>query len=87
MGEKINIELMENDKVNIELTKSEAIVFFEFICRFNEIEEFDQFEDQSEQRILWDIECMLEKELSEPFRADYLEIVAKSRENVRDKEE
>lgn len=42
------------------------------------------FEDQSEQRVLWDIECILEKELSEPFRADYQDIVKKAREAVRD---
>ena len=77
---------MSDEKVNIELTKNEAIVLFEFLGRFNENDDFSKFEDQSEQRVLWDIECILEKQLSEPFRADYLEIVAKAREQVRDKE-
>ncbi len=78
---------MSNQKVNIELTKEEAIVFFEFLGRFNEIEDSNKFEDQAEERVLWDIECILEKELSEPFRADYQEIVNKARENVRDEKE
>jgi len=66
---------MSNKKANIELTKEEAIVLFEFLGRFNETEDSNKFEDQAEERVLWDIECILEKELSEPFRADYQEIV------------
>lgn len=75
---------MDVDKVNIELSKEEVIVFFEFLGRFNENDDLKRFEDQSEQRVLWDIECILEKELSEPFRADYQDIVKKAREAVRD---
>jgi hypothetical protein len=78
---------MNDKKVNIELTKEEAIVFFEFLGRFNDNDDLNRFEDQSEQRVLWDMECALEKELSEPFRADYLEILKKARETVRDEKE
>lgn len=73
---------MNGKKVNIQLTQEEAIVLFEFLSRFNEIDDSSRFEDQSEQRVLWDIECVLEKELSEPFQADFLEIVKKARETV-----
>ncbi|MCU0322323.1 MAG: hypothetical protein MUE72_07900 [Chitinophagaceae bacterium] len=75
-----------NPNVNIELTKDEAIVLFEFLGRFNEVENNSLFEDQSEQRVMWDIECILEKKLAEPFRKDYSEIVKKARKNVRDEE-
>jgi hypothetical protein len=78
---------MADKKVNIELTKDEAIVLFEFLVRFNENDNLTSFEDQSEQRVLWDLECILEKELSEPFRADYKEIVKKARDTVRDDKE
>ena len=78
---------MTDKKVNIELTKEKAIVLFEFLGRFNEKDDLSRFEDQSEQRVLWDVECILEKELSEPFRADYQEIVKKARETVRDEKE
>ncbi|WP_435625799.1 hypothetical protein [Flagellimonas sp.] len=78
---------MSDEKVNIELTKEEAIVLFEFLGRFNENENLSRFEDQEEQRVLWDIECILEKELSEPFQTDYQEIVKKAREVVRDERE
>ena len=75
---------MADKKVNIELTNDEAIVFFEFLGRFNENDDLSRFEDQSEQRVLWDIESILEKELSELFRANYQEILKKARETVRD---
>ncbi|MDY0781687.1 hypothetical protein [Tenacibaculum sp. IB213877] len=78
---------MADKKVNIELSNDEAIVLFEFLGRFNEKDNSSRFEDQSEQKILWDIECILEKELSEPFRADYQDIVKKAREAVRDEKE
>ena len=77
---------MNKKSITIELTKDEAIVLFEFLGRFNEIENNSNFEDQSEQRVLWDIECILEKKLSEPFRKDYSNIVKMARENVRDEE-
>ena len=78
---------MSKQKVNIELTKEEAIVLYEFLGRFNENDDLSKFEDQSEQRVLWDIECILGKELSEPFRTVYQEIVKKARETVRDEKE
>jgi hypothetical protein len=78
---------MDNNKIYIELTKEEAIVLFEFLCRINENENLNTFDDLAEQRVLWDIECILEKQLSEPFRADYQEIVKEAREAVRDKKE
>ena len=78
---------MSEQKVNIELTKEEAIVLFEFLGKFNENDDLNRFEDQAEQRVLWDIECVLEKVLSEPFRVDYEEIVKKARAAVRDEKE
>lgn len=77
---------MKSNQLNIELTKDEAIVLFEFLGRFNEKEDDSLFEDQSEQRVLWNIECILEKKLSEPFNKDYNDILKLARENVRDNE-
>jgi len=78
---------MKGNTINIELTKEEAIVLFEFLGRINGQDDPNLFHHQSEQRVLWDIECILEKILSEPFKADYQEIVQKARETVKDKEE
>nr|WP_218625379.1 hypothetical protein [Cellulophaga sp. E16_2] len=68
------------------MTKQEAIVLFEFLGRFNEKNNDGLFEDQAEQRVLWNIECILEKDLSEPFKKDYNDILKLARENVRDSE-
>lgn len=78
---------MSDENVYIELTKEEAIVLFEFLSRFNERDDLSRFEDQSEQRVLWDVEYILENKLSEPFQVDYQEIVKKAREAVRDENE
>ena len=77
---------MKKNQLNIKLTKDEAIVLFEFLGRFNEKADDSLFNDQSEKRVLWNIECILEKELSEPFEQDYNEILKLARENVRDNE-
>ena len=75
---------IENNKLSLELTKNEALVLFEFLHRFNEIEKKDLFVDQAEERIMWDLEALLEKQLTEPFKNDYKELVRKAREQVRD---
>jgi len=69
----------------IELTRAEALVFFDFLARFNEQKSFP-FEDQSEQRILWDIEAALEKQLVDPLDAAYVELLKKARQEVRNGE-
>ena len=73
-----------SENIQIEISKDEAIVLFEFLSRFSE-EEILQVEDQSEARVLWNILCDLEKLLAEPFAINYKEILQKSREIVRDK--
>ena len=74
----------ENNKLNLEFTKNEALVLFEFLSRFNESDRKELFVDQAEERIMWDLEALLEKQLSEPFGNDYKEIIEKAREQVRD---
>ncbi len=64
-------------KINIELTIEEAIILFEFITKFNEKKY--NFKDQSEQRVLWDLECILEKQVDYSF-----EDLEKAREKIRD---
>jgi hypothetical protein len=70
---------MSDQKVNIKLTKEEAIVLFEFLERFNKNKDLNKFEYQAEEKVIWNIICILEKELSEPFQANYQEIVEKAR--------
>lgn len=77
---------MENNRINIELNKDEAIVLFEFLERFNETEGNHLFEDQAEQNVLWNIESILEKKLSELFKKNYKDILKLARKNLRDNE-
>jgi len=60
-------------------------MFFEWLSRYNKAKD-TQFEDQAEQRVLWDIEAMLESTLTKPFDAGYEEVLAKARAKVRDLE-
>ena len=73
---------MSDSRVTLDLTMDEAIVFFDWLSRFNR--QTTNFEDQAEQRVLWDLEAMLESVLSEPFESDYSEILRKARAAVRD---
>lgn len=74
----------KNNKVLLELTKEEAIVLLDWLSRFNEDEKSKFFQDQAEERVLWNMEASLEKTISEVFESNYGEILYKAREKVRD---
>lgn len=76
-------KLIEN-KVLIELTKEEIIVFFEWLSNFNEMENSNCFIDQAEERVLWDIEASIEKVLDETIQNNYEDILKKARKKLRD---
>ena len=82
---------VSKDKVVIELSEDEALVLDSWLSRFNSQELEDghvriELEDQAEQRVLWDIECMLERQLAAPLAADYLDQLAAARATVRDED-
>ena len=77
---------MGNENLHIQLTKSEALVLFDLLTRLNQKHLSDIFEDQAEQRVLWDLEATLEKQLAAPLQTNYLDILNKAREDIRDKE-
>ena len=72
--------------INLTLAKDEALVLFDFLARFNQTEHPDIFEDQAEQKTLWIMEGQLEKQLVEPFKPDYKEIINEARNKIRDEE-
>lgn len=72
------------NKIVVELTKEEAIVLLDWLSRFNESENRDFFQDQAEERVLWDMEASIEKVIGETFDNNYAEILSKAREKVRD---
>lgn len=76
--------MRQDDDVTITLTRDEAIVLFEFLRRYSDGSELGVI-DQSEQRVLWDLQARLESILPEPINnLRYEERVAKARAAVRD---
>jgi hypothetical protein len=71
-------------KINLDLSREEALVLFDWIARFNKSE--NSFHDQAEQRVLWNIEAMLESALDEPLDPEYANLLAQARAKVRDQE-
>lgn len=76
---------MSEGKITIELSSAEALVLYEFLSIFSDKDKLE-IKDQAEARVLWDMCCMLEKQLVEPFMQDYDELLEKARDEVRDKE-
>jgi hypothetical protein len=76
---------MAKANVRIELSPSEALVLFEFVSRFSQKGELEII-DRAEERVLWDVCSILESALVEPFLENYSDLLAKAREEVRDKD-
>lgn len=75
---------MVADGISIALSRDQALVLFEWLARTGAGEQPAAFEDQAEQRVLWDLEAALETVLTEPLREDYRDLVAAARERLRD---
>ncbi|MBL8797856.1 MAG: hypothetical protein JNM56_28420 [Planctomycetia bacterium] len=69
--------------VRLELTGDEALVLYEFLSRFEEQDTLS-ITDQAEQRALWNLHCLLEKQLVEMFAPNYLALVDAARDRLRD---
>lgn len=92
-GQQIRIQCKEielsvnvDKSLNLTISKDEALVLLDFLARFNETEQSDVFEDQAEQKTLWVLESQLEKQLVEPFKLDYKDIIKDARNKIRDEE-
>ncbi|UOB16288.1 hypothetical protein [Abyssalbus ytuae] len=59
------------DKILINLKNSEALVLFELITNLNENDQLLSEIDESSQRVMFDLESVLESILTEPFRDNY----------------
>lgn len=75
----------DNNRVLLQLNDDEALVLIDWLFRFNENGNYTFFEDQAEQRILWDMEALLEKEITNIFDDNYQESLCKARLKIRDK--
>lgn len=74
--------MVQETKVSIELTADEALVLFEWLARFNEKVDA-AFEDEAEQRVLFDLESKLESSLTAPLEPNYQALLATARSRVR----
>jgi hypothetical protein len=75
--------MTSSDPIHITLSHAEALVLFDWLARFNGDRDA-AFEDQAEERVLFDLEALLEKAIAEPVAEGYRTAVLKAREEVRD---
>jgi hypothetical protein len=71
------------NEINLSLSRSKALVLFDFLSRFTEQKRL-QICDQAEERVLWDIQADLERALPEPLSPDYAHHLKRARHAVRD---
>jgi hypothetical protein len=69
----------------VKLSRDEALVLFEWLSRTEELtNDFgDLVEDRAEQVALWNLSCILERVLVEPFSPEYEELVNRARSRLR----
>jgi hypothetical protein len=72
-------------EIKIDLTSDQALVLFDFLDRLKSTDNSAIFADQAEQRVLWDIEAMLEKVLVDSLKSNYPDLLKASRDKIRDK--
>ena len=70
--------------MQIELTSDEALVLFELLSRYSRSGAL-VVDDQAEQRALWNLLTVLERQLVEPLRPEYAELLHRAQEGLRDK--
>lgn len=76
----------ENKSVVIKFSEEEALVLLEWLHKFNEEERPALIQDQSEERILFDLEAELETVVSNIFDSNYQVALFEARQKIRDVE-
>lgn len=69
----------------IELSPDAALVFSDWLHRFNKSPS-GAFMDPSEQKVLWDIECILESAIEDLLSPNYEKKLVAARARIRDGE-
>lgn len=65
--------------VSISLTADEALVLFELLHRWEDDDRVTAPRYAAEQVALWNLSALLERELREPFKPDYADLLALAR--------
>jgi hypothetical protein len=69
--------------VTITLTDDEALVLFDFLARFTDTDLLGT-EDQAEQRAIWNLHCLIERQIVASFAPNYHELLVAARNRLRD---
>jgi len=69
--------------VQISLTADEAVVLFEFVRRYSDLDDLT-IVDQAEQRALWNLCCVLERGALAPLAGDWPDLLQQARDRLRD---
>lgn len=76
----------QSESVQIRLNRSEALVLFEWLARFDE-SDGAMLPDQAEQQVLWKVEGQLESLLVEILSADYRDRVVEAKKLILGEED
>lgn len=74
----------QKNMICLNLNNDEALILFDWLSRFNEGEHTSLFQDQAEERVLFDLEAILEKSMNEILAKDYKKQLMKARDRIRD---
>jgi hypothetical protein len=69
--------------IRVELSEEEALVLFEWLSHQADAANL-AFQDQAEERVLWDLLAQLERVLDAPLLPDYQARLAGARSAIRD---
>jgi hypothetical protein len=69
--------------ISFKLTGDDALVLFGFLQRFDD-EGVLTVQDQAEERALWNLQCLLEKQLVEIFHPNYKALLRAACDRLRD---
>lgn len=74
----MEIKKESNDYI-IKLNNYEVLVFFEWLVKFVENNEII---DEAEQKILYDLDCLLESTLEEAFMENYKDLIHIAKKSI-----
>jgi hypothetical protein len=72
-----------DEPIHLELTHDEALVLFELLSRYTNSHEPLEFCDPAEEQALCNLQCLLEKQLTEPFLPNYSSLLENARAQLR----
>jgi hypothetical protein len=74
--------MADADDVVVRLSADEALVLFDWLHRGEDLKALAPIEHHGEQVALWNLSCLLESELIEPFKDNYSALVDSARERL-----